>query len=395
MPTLTTAVDGMTFPNPFLIGSGPPGTNAKVIGKAYREGWGGVVAKTVTLDASKIVNVAPRYAKLTAPESREIYGWSNIELIATTEFSDWLDDFKAIKDAFPDRPLIASVMEEHSADAWAEVVGRSDEAGVDGFELNLSCPHGLPERRMGSAIGEDAGLTAEAVAWAVAATDKPVWAKMTPNVTRVEDPAGAALRAGASGVTVINTVRSLLGVDLETLRPLPTVEGHGTYGGYSSAAVKPIALRMTCECRQLMSSAFGGRGTISGMGGVETGGDAAEFLLLGADTVQVCTGVMKRGYRMVGGLVDGLLSFMDGHGFETLEDFKGRAVPYVTTHAELVRLQAEAQGRRRALAAEAASLREQSRAQEGLTAAGTRAVVRDENWDADAFVRQSEELAGN
>ena len=395
MPTLATTVDGMTFPNPFLIGSGPPGTNAKVIGKAYREGWGGVVAKTVTLDASKIVNVAPRYAKLTARESREIYGWSNIELIATTDFSDWLDDFKAIKDAFPDRPLIASVMEEHNADAWAEVVGRSDDAGVDGFELNLSCPHGLPERRMGSAIGEDAQLTAEAVAWAVAATGKPVWAKMTPNVTRVEDPAAAALSAGASGVTVINTVRSLLGVDLDTLRPLPTVEGHGTYGGYSSAAVKPIALRMTCECSQLIRSRFDGAGTISGMGGIETGGDAAEFLLLGADTVQVCTGVMKRGYRMIGGLLDELLAFMDGHGFETLDDFKGAAVPYVTTHAELVRLQAEAQDAKRARAAEAASLREEARVQEELIAAGTRAVVRDENWDEDSFVEQSEELAGN
>ena len=305
MPTLSTTVDGMRFPNPFLIASGPPGTNRKVIGRAYEEGWGGVVAKTVTLDASKIVNVAPRYAKLTARESKEIYGWSNIELIATTQFENWLDDFRAIKDAHPDRPLIASVMEEHNPDAWAEVVGRSDEAGVDGFELNLSCPHGLPERRMGSAIGEDAALTAEATAWAVAATDKPVWAKMTPNVTRVEDPAAAALRAGAAGVSVINTVRSLLGVDLETLRPLPTVEGHSTYGGYSSTAVKPIALRMTCECRQLIGRDFGGGRSVSGLGGIETGADAAEFLLLGADTVQVCTGVMKHGYRVIGPLLDG------------------------------------------------------------------------------------------
>lgn len=385
MPTLETTVDGITFPNPFLIGSGPPGTNQKVIKKAFQEGWGGVIAKTVSLDASKVTNVAPRYGKLTGENKKEVFGWENIELIATTSFEDWLDDFRACKDAFPDRPLIASIMEEHNRDAWAEVVGRCEETGVDGFELNFSCPHGLPERKMGAAMGENPDLVEEVTGWVMESATTPVWAKMTPNVTRIEDPARAAFRAGAHGVSAINTIRSIIGVDLKSLRPMPTVEGHTTPGGYSSVAVKPIALRMVMECRRLIDTEFDGRGTVSGIGGIETGGDAAEFILLGADTVQVCTGVMKKGYRMIAPMLDELLAFMDEHGFETIDEFKGHAVPYVTTHAELVRLQGEAQAKKRAVVAE--QMAEKTRAKE--------AVVKDENWDEDSFVEQSDELAGN
>ena len=386
MPTLETTVDGIKFPNPFVIGSGPPGTNKKVICKAFDEGWGGMIAKTVSLDCSKVINVAPRYGKLTGENKKEVFGWENIELISTTPFDQWLDEFKAIKDQYPDHVLIASIMEEYNRDAWCEIVERCEAAGVDGLELNFSCPHGLPERKMGAAMGENSEILEEVTGWVMAVAKTPVWAKMTPNVTRIEEPTRAALRAGAHGVSAINTIRSVIGVDLKTLRPMPTVEGYTTPGGYSSVAVRPIALRMVMEIARLIREEFDGGRSISGIGGVETGEDAAQFILLGADTVQVCTGVMKMGYKMVQPMIDGLLAFMETHGFETLEDFKGHALPYFTTHADLVQRQAAAQEEKRAAVAARSALKEKVRRRaEGITI--------DDNWDADDFVKQSDQLA--
>src|SRR5690606_30897662 len=179
------------------------------------------------------------------------------------------------------------------------------------------------------------------------ATALPVWAKLTPNVTRIEEPARAALRAGCNGVSAINTIRSIMGVNLDTLRPEPTVEGHSTPGGYSSRAVKPIALRMNAEIAQLIRSEFP-RASLSGIGGMEAGADAAEFILLGANTVQVCTGVMKHGYGLVGRLRDELLGFMERHGFESIDQFRGHSLQYLTSHSDLVRRQAARKARQAA-----------------------------------------------
>ncbi len=363
MPTLETTVDGLALPNPFVIASGPPGTNLNVISRAFREGWGAVIAKTISLDASKVVNVSPRYAKLQA--AGEIIGWENIELISDRPFSVWLEEFKKCKDEHPDGILIASVMEECRRDAWVEIIERCQDAGVDGFELNFSCPHGLPERKMGSAMGQDPEILEEVCKWVMDAAKKPVWAKMTPNITHIEDPSRAALKAGCQGISAINTLRSVMQVNLETLRPEPTVEGYSTVGGYSSTAIRPIALRMCMEIATLIRNEFPGR-SLSGIGGIETGSHAAEFLLLGADTVQVCTGVMKFGHGMVRGMKEELLAFMEKHGFQTLEDFKGLSLPYFTTHADLVEKQRERKARPRS----------------------------DGDWSADKFLDQARSLAG-
>lgn len=336
MATLATTVDGLTLPNPFLIASGPPGTNLNVIQRAFREKWGAVIAKTISLDASKVVNVTPRYGKLYSNDRREIFGWENIELISDRPFEIWLEEFKRCKDQNPDGVLIASIMEEYRRDAWIEIVERCQEAGIDGFELNFSCPHGLPERKMGSAMGEDPDLLREVCGWVMDVARKPVWAKMTPNITRIEEPARAALQAGCHGISAINTVRCVIGVNLDTLRPEPSVGGRTTPGGYSSKAIKPIALRMCMELATMIRSEFPGR-FLSGIGGIETGSDAAEFILLGANTVQVCTGVMKFGHELIKPLCEALLAFMEKHKFETLDDFRGYSLDYFTSHAELVR----------------------------------------------------------
>lgn len=373
MPTLATTVNGLKLPNPFVIGSGPPGTNGNVIGKAFDEGWGAVICKTISLDASKVVNVQPRYGRLRGRDSDEIIGWENIELISDRSFDIWVDELKEVKDKYPDRILIASVMEEYRKDAWVEIIERCEALGVDAFELNFSCPHGLPERKMGSAMGENPDILTEVCGWVNAVATKPVWAKMTPNVTHIEDPTRAALKAGCEGVSAINTIRSVIGINLETLRPEPSVEGYTTPGGYSCRAVLPIALRMVMEIAKVIRGEFPGR-TLSGIGGVETGNDAAQFILLGADTVQVCTGVMKFGYRIVKDMCDELLAFMEQHKFETLDDFKGHSVQYFTTHFDLVKRQADAR---------AAAKAER----------GKKMIQADDQWSGDEFVQQSDALA--
>ena len=283
-----------------------------------------------------------------------------------------LEEFARLKREFPGRVLIASIMEEHSEGAWTELVQRCEAAGVDGFELNFSCPHGMPERRMGSAVGQDPALLGEISGWVRAATSLPVWAKMTPNVTDIRAPARAALAAGCDGVAAINTVASIMGVNLETLRPEPSVEGHSTPGGYSSTAVKPIALAKVAALAGMIAAEFPASGaSLSGIGGVNAGGDAAEFLLLGADTVQVCTGVMLHGYPLVKRLAGGLQAFMAQHGFQSVAEFRGAALPFVTTHTELVRLQGEAVARRRGL------------------------VASDKDWSGEEFVSQSESMVAN
>jgi dihydropyrimidine dehydrogenase (NADP+)/dihydropyrimidine dehydrogenase (NAD+) subunit PreA len=372
MTDLSVVVDGLKLPNPFVIGSGPPGTNANVIGKAFDDGWGAVICKTVSLDSSKVVNVQPRYGRLRTHDSKEIIGWENIELISDRPFETWIDEFKQIKDKHPDRILIASIMEEFRKDAWIEIVERCQAAGVDAFECNFSCPHGLPERRMGSAMGESPEILQEVCGWVMSAARRPVWAKMTPNVTHIEDPSRAALKAGCQGISAINTIRSVIGVNLETLRPEPSVEGYTTPGGYSCKAVMPIALRMCMEVATLLRTEFAGR-SLSGIGGIESGHDAAQFILLGCDTVQVCTYVMKVGYRCVRQMQDELAAFMDAHKFASITDFKGHSLQYFTTHHDLVARQAAA---RRKAAPQAGQ-----------------PIKADHEWRGDEFVSQSDSLA--
>lgn len=374
MADLSIEVDGLRFSNPFVIGSGPPGTNANVINKAFEEGWGAVIAKTISLEADKVTNVAPRYARMRASGSKEVLGWENIELISDRPFDTWIEEFKSVKNNHPDGILIASIMEEYRRDAWIEIVERCQDAGVDAFELNFSCPHGLPERKMGAAMGENPDILEEVCGWVMEVARIPVWAKMTPNVTHITDPGRAALKAGCNGIAAINTILSVMGVDLDTLRPQPTVEGYTVPGGYSCKAVRPIALRMVMELSRMMKEEFP-ETSLSGIGGIESGEDAAQFILLGANTVQVCTGVMIHGYGIVKEMCESLLAFMDRHGFDSIDDFRGASLPYFSTHADLVRRQAEAKA--------AAKAR-----REGM-------VEQDTQWEGDRFVEQSNRLVAN
>ncbi|KAJ3699368.1 hypothetical protein LUZ61_003073 [Rhynchospora tenuis] len=378
-PDLSVKVNGLEMPNPFVIGSGPPGTNYTVMKRAFDEGWGAVIAKTVSLDAAKVINVTPRYARLRAAGSNgsakgPIIGWENIELISDRPFETMLNDFKRLKEEYPDRILIASIMEEYNKAAWQELIERVEETGVDAFEINFSCPHGMPERKMGAAVGQDCDLLEEICGWINEKATIPVWAKMTPNITDITQPARVALKSGCEGVAAINTIMSVMGINLDTLRPEPCVEGYSTPGGYSARAVHPIALGKVMQIARMMKEEYNEGQSLSGIGGVETGNDAAEFLLLGANTVQVCTGVMMHGYPLVKKLCEELKDFMRKHNFSSIEEFRGASLPYFTTHTDLVKRQQEAIKQRKAT-------------RKGLQS--------DKDWTGDGFVKESESMVSN
>ena len=329
---LSITVNGIKFPNPFLLGSGPPGTNARVLAKSFEAGWGGAVAKTVSLESAKVVNVVPRYGKLRSRTTGEVIGFENIELISDRPIDVWLDEFRQVKKEYPNNILIASIMEEYEKSRWQELTRLVQDTGVDAFELNFSCPHGMTERKMGSEMGEHPDLTEEVTGWVTEVAKIPVWAKMTPNITNIREPAHAAIQGGAVGISAINTILSVIGVDLETLRPMPTVEGHAVPGGYSAQAVRPIALRMVSQ----LALGIPKEVSISGIGGIENSHDALEFFLLGASTVQICTGVMLQGVKMVDELKAGVEKFMTDKGFSSVQEIVGKSLGYFSTHMDLV-----------------------------------------------------------
>ncbi|OEL17071.1 Dihydropyrimidine dehydrogenase (NADP(+)), chloroplastic [Dichanthelium oligosanthes] len=385
-PDLSVRVNGLQMPNPFVIGSGPPGTNYTVMKRAFDEGWGGVIAKTVSLEAEKVINVTPRYAKLRAEPNGaamgRIIGWQNIELISDRPLETMLNEFKQLKKEYPDRILIGSIMEEYNKAAWHELIERVEESGVDALEINFSCPHGMPERKMGAAVGQDCDLLEEVCGWINEKATVPVWAKMTPNITDITQPARIALKSGCEGVSAINTIMSVMGINLKTLRPEPCVEGYSTPGGYSARAVHPIALAKVMQIARMMKEEFADGQSLSAIGGVETGNDAAEFILLGADTVQVCTGVMMHGYPLVKKLCAELQDFMREHNFSSIEEFQGHmllvsgraSLPYFTTHTDLVHRQQEAIKQRKAI-------------KKGLQS--------DKDWTGDGFVKETESMVSN
>src|SRR6267378_2486616 len=334
---LSITVNGIKFPNPFLLGSGPPGTNARVIAKSFDAGWGGAVAKTVSLESSKVVNVVPRYGKLRSRTNGEVIGFENIELISDRPIEVWLEEFRQVKKDYPNNILIASIMEEYDKERWRELTRLVQDTGVDAFELNFSCPHGMTERKMGSEMGEHPDLTAEVTSWVTEVSKIPVWAKMTPNITNIKEPSLAAVRGGAKGISAINTILSVIGVNLDTLRPMPTVEGYTVPGGYSAQAVKPIALRMVSQLALSLPKEV----AISGIGGVEHSDDAIEFMLLGASTVQICTGVMLHGVKIIDELREGLGRFMQDKGFASVREIVGKSLGFFSTHKNLVDLMKE------------------------------------------------------
>jgi dihydropyrimidine dehydrogenase (NAD+) subunit PreA len=319
MADLTTVFAGIRSPNPFWLASAPPTDKAYNVVRAFEAGWGGVVWKTLGEDPP-IVNVSSRYGAVSYNGVR-MAGFNNIELITDRPLEVNLREIRQVKHDWPDRAVVVSLMVPCTESAWKDILARVEDTGCDGVELNFGCPHGMSERNMGSAVGQVPEYVEMVTAWCKQHSRLPVLVKLTPNITNILAPARAAKAGGADGVSLINTVQSITAVDLDLMAPEPVVDGQGTHGGYCGPAVKPIALHMVADIARDMADL-----PISGIGGISTWRDAAEFIALGAGTVQVCTAAMHHGFRIVEDMIDGLANWMDGKGYRTLDDFRGRAV---------------------------------------------------------------------
>ncbi|PHP26983.1 NAD-dependent dihydropyrimidine dehydrogenase subunit PreA [Limimaricola cinnabarinus] len=327
MADLTTRFLGIESPNPFWLASAPPTDKEYNVRRAFEAGWGGVVWKTLGAEGPPVVNVnGPRYGVVHGPD-RRVLGLNNIELITDRDLKTNLEEMARVKADYPDRALIASIMVPCEEAAWKAILPRVAETGADGIELNFGCPHGMSERGMGSAVGQVPDYIEMVARWCKQHYDRPVIVKLTPNITDIRKPAEAARRGGADAVSLINTINSITAVDLDRMAPEPTIDGKGSHGGYCGPAVKPIALSMVSEIARNPET----HGLpISGIGGITTWRDAAEFMVLGAGNVQVCTAAMTYGFRIIEELCAGLSDWMDEKGYRSTADFVGQAVPNVT-----------------------------------------------------------------
>src|SRR5512146_2451946 len=307
MPDLSVTFAGIKSPNPFWLASGPPTNTGDQVMRAFDAGWGGAVWKTI---GDPIVNVSSRYSSVDLDGVRMV-GFSNIELITDRPPEANFREIAEVKKRYPKNVVIASLMVESNREKWHEWVRRAEDAGADGLELNFGCPHGMSERGMGSAVGQVPEYTRRITEWVKEVARTPVLVKLTPNITDIRSVARAAKRGGADALSAINTINSITGIDLDTLTPRPNVGGLSAHGGYCGPAVKPIALHLVQQIAADPEVAL----PVSGIGGVGGWRDAAEFILLGCGTVQVCTAVMHYGFRIVEDMIDGLSNWMDEKGF--------------------------------------------------------------------------------
>jgi dihydropyrimidine dehydrogenase (NAD+) subunit PreA len=284
-----------------------------------------VVWKTLGMDPP-VVNVSSRYGAVKLNGQR-IAGLNNIELITDRPLQVNLDEIREVKRLWPDRAMVVSLMVPCDEASWKYILPMVEDTGADAVELNFGCPHGMSERGMGAAVGQVPEYVEMVARWVKQHSKLPCIVKLTPNITDVRTSARAAFNGGADAVSLINTINSITSVDLDIMAPTPTVDGKGTHGGYCGPAVRPIALNMVAEIAR--DKATHGK-PISGIGGIGTWRDAAEFMALGCGTVQVCTAAMHYGFRIVDDMIDGLNNWMDQKGYARLDDFVGKAVPNVT-----------------------------------------------------------------
>jgi dihydropyrimidine dehydrogenase (NAD+) subunit PreA len=322
MADLSINFAGIKAPNPFWLASAPPTNTGYQLMKAFDAGWGGAVWKTLGVP---VVNVSSRYGSVNYRDTR-MMGFNNIELISDRPLSVNLREIEEVKKYFPNHAVIASLMVETRAE-WEQIIKDVTNAGADGIELNFGCPHGMCERGMGSAVGQEPEVLRTIVGWVMEASKIPVITKLSPNISHITDPGLAAVQGGTHAISLVNTFKSIVGIDLDTYAPYPSVDGKGTNGGYCGPAIKPIAMQMV---RELAQHPEIGKVPISGIGGIETWRDVVEYILLGASSVQVCTAAMHYGFGIVREMEAGVLNFMNEKGYNTIYDFCGKALPNAT-----------------------------------------------------------------
>ena len=327
MADLSVNICGIESPNPFWLASAPPTNTGDQVARAFDAGWGGAVWKTLGDEAENpIENVYSRYSSIDFNGQR-MAGLNNIELITDRSLELNLIEIAEVKRRYPDNVVVVSLMVDSNAEAWDSIITQVEQAGADAIELNFGCPHGMSERGMGAAVGQVPEYTCDITGWAKASATVPVFVKLTPNITDIRTAARAAKNGGADAVSLINTINSITGVDLDSFTPRPVVGNQSSHGGYCGPAVKPIALNMVAS---IAADPFTEDLPISGIGGIATWQDVAEYILLGSTTIQVCTAVMHYGYRIVEDMAEGLSNYLDSKGMESINELRGLSVNKVT-----------------------------------------------------------------
>lgn len=327
MVDLSIDCGGIRSPNPFWLASGPPTNSSYQVCKAFEQGWGGAVWKTI---GGPVMNVVNRYGAIDY-NGQKILGLNNIELISDRPIEVNLREIAETKKLWPDRAVIASLMVESKREAWHDMVRRAADTGCDGIELNYGCPHGMSERGMGAAVGQVPEYCRMITEWVMEASTIPVLVKLTPSVADIRAPGRAAKAGGANGISLINSVNTIMGVDLDTFEVMPSTDGKGWHGGYAGPAIKPIALHMVAL---IAGDAEIGL-PISAIGGISTWRDAAEFILLGATSVQVCTAAMHYGFRIIDDMREGLVNWMEEKGLRDLAEIRGRSLKHIADFGDL------------------------------------------------------------
>lgn len=322
MADLSINFAGVKSPNPFWLASAPPSNSAYQVNKAFEKGWGGAVWKTI---GTPVLNISSRYGGWEF-NGQKLMAINNIELISDRPLETNLKEIAEVKKLWPDRAVIASAMFESDPNVWKDAILRIQDTGADAIELNYGCPHGMSERGMGSAVGQVPEYCTMITEWVTSVASIPIIVKLTPNISDIKVPAQAALNGNANALSLINTINSVIGVDLDNFQLKPNVGGKGGHGGYAGPAVKPIALSMLSEVMQVQDL-HSKNIPISGMGGIQTWKDAAEFLLLGATSLQVCTAVMHYGFRIIEDLTDGLNNWLEEKGASSVTEIIGAASP--------------------------------------------------------------------
>ena len=320
---------GVKLENPFLLSSSVVASNYEMCARAFDMGWAGAAFKTVSY--MDMHEASPRFSALKSYDGT-FSGFKNIEQLSDHSVEENMECFKRLKEKYPTKVIVASIMGRNEEE-WKKLARLSTEAGADVIELNFSCPN-MEEKGVGVDIGQDPELVKRFTKAARRGTKAPILAKMTPNITDMRIPAEAAIEGGADGIAAINTIKSISGVNIDSLVAAPAVKGASSIGGYSGRAVKPIALRYISElCNdEKIKGAH-----LSGMGGVYTWRDAVEFILLGAGSIQITTAVMEYGYRIIDDLILGLKHYMGLRNYNSVSEFVGAASDTVVDTTELNR----------------------------------------------------------
>ena len=319
---------GIKLENPCLLASAPPTQSREGIAKALGLGWAGAITKTCAPDDLITADTANRFAVLRGNDG-SVVGLENIEGLTRQPLAYWENTVRELKREFPGKAIIASVMADTRRETWQDLARRMEAAGADALELNLSCPHFRIENNMGAALGKNEDTSAAITAWVKAVVKIPVIVKLTPNVSNIQTVAVAVQNAGADALAAINTVQCLMGIDIETFEPLPSVKGYSAFGGYSGSAVKPIGLRCVAQLAQATNL------PLQGIGGIADWQDVVEYFAVGASAVQICTAVMLHGYGIITPLLAGLETYLQRKGIQQIGNITGAAIPKITAREKL------------------------------------------------------------